>query len=101
MITCALHPLACATSALASVPWGWLLAGLIAGMLLGAALKWPGVLALLTMGVAMLFMFREKASADAHEHVEGRDAKPSHPDPPRRKGETAADAYERHMRENR
>lgn len=63
---------------LASVPWPAVLIGLVIGLPLGAWLKWPGVLAVLTIGVGMFFMFRQRADDGEHEHlVGGKDAAPA------------------------
>lgn len=64
---------------LASLPWPVILVSLVLGMLLGAWLKWPGVLGVLTIGVGLFFMFKEKRNEDGqHEHlVSGKDAAPA------------------------
>lgn len=69
---------------IAALPWYAIVPALIVGMILGAWLKWPGVLAVLTIGVGLFFMFRQKPDEPAHEHVGGRDAAPA-PGKPRQK----------------
>lgn len=72
---------------IAALPWPIILASIVVGMILGAWLKWPGVLAVLTIGVGLFFISRNKPDEPAHEHVAGRDAVPA-PRKPRAKVET-------------
>lgn len=71
---------------LAALPWPVILSSIVVGMILGAWLKWRGVVAVLTIGVGLFFMFRNKPDEPAHEHVGGRDAVPA-PRKPRAKVE--------------
>lgn len=84
MIGCILNPIACATDALSGLPWNAILASLIVGLVLGAAIGWRGFAIIATVGVALFFMYRQKPDEPAHEHVGGRDAAPA-PGKPRQK----------------
>lgn len=86
MIGCILNPIACATDALSGLPWNAILASLIVGLVLGAAIGWRGFAIIATVGVALFFMYRQKPD-EAHEHVGGKDAVPA-PRKPRAKVET-------------
>ena len=77
MIGCLFNPIACATDALSGLPWNVILASLIVGLVLGAAIGWRGLAIIATVGVALFFMYREKSEEPAHEHVGGRDAVPA------------------------
>lgn len=60
-----------------NLSWPTIIVSMALGMILGAQLRWPGVIAILTLGVGMFFMFRERAAEDhPHEHVGGEDASP-------------------------
>lgn len=59
-----------------SLSWPTILVSMALGMILGAQLRWPGVIAILTLGVGMFFMFRQRVEDQPHEHVGGKDASP-------------------------
>jgi hypothetical protein len=76
------NPFGCAVNGF----WSWyhgldpiwfLVAGLIIGMAYGAKYGWWGIAALLTAGIAVLWL-RQSRPIDPVENVEGHDADPPH-----------------------
>lgn len=80
---CVSHPLRCASASFdtwfQALPGEWLLlGGLVAGMLLGAALGWRGVLAVLSLGALLAYLNRRPDDDYPHEGVRpgSKDAAP-------------------------